>query len=798
MRATLPHPSAGHRQSRLAPLLAPLLVPLLIPLLILLLSGAAAALLVLESEHNRLQLERTRASDLAGDYAHAVARAMDRALAAPHVLQAFIQRDRGRFSDFDAIARKLLPTIPGAAELQLAPNGVVSAVVPLEGNEAVIGHDVLHDALRGPQAQRTRELGTLQLAGPFELKQGGTGAVGRLPVFLNNGHGQHDFWGFANVVLRFPAAIASARLERLAARGYDYALSAVNPENGATVLIARSSEQALRQPVARTITVANTQWQLEVAPSAGWDDTPQLALRIILSAVACLMLAYMASLLLQLRRHKRGLQQEVSLRTAELAEASRAKSDFLAQVSHDLRSPLSAILGYADALGRDAELAGRARDVNVIRHSARHLMGMIDDLLDFARSHASTATLRPAPVYLHALLSDLMLQAEAMSSGQGNRVALDADSTLPQVIVCDALRLRQVLLNLLSNAVKFTRGGEVRLQVRVLSRQDGTPALEFAVADTGAGIDSAELDSIFEPFHRAEAQRGVPGTGLGLAICRRWVGAMGGALSVHSEVGVGSRFSFHIPVTLADEAQVEAGVQAAAGTAASGPRGGAHCVLLVEDVAQVRQSLHALLVSHGYRVLCAVNGRDALARLAAHGEPPDAVITDQAMPEMDGWALLLALREGLGADLPVLLLSATPPQPPAGWPAALTFSSQLLKPADAPLLLGELARLLRSTGRAEPASTVASGAPTAATPGDAARPPADANALLPPSRHLREFQDWAELGALSMVETHATLLAARHPEYAPFAHWLLERADELDLEAIAARCALALADAQPD
>jgi CheY-like chemotaxis protein len=366
------------------------------------------------------------------------------------------------------------------------------------------------------------------------------------------------------------------------------------------------------------------------------------------------------------------------------------------------------------------------------------------------------------------------------------------------VIVCDALRLRQVLLNLLSNAAKFTRGGEVRLQVRVLSRQDGTPALEFAVADTGAGIESAELDNIFEPFHRAAAQRSVPGTGLGLAICRRWVGAMGGTLAVHSEVGVGSRFSFHIPVKPADEAQVDAGTQAAAGTVESGPRGGAHCVLLVEDVAQVRQSLHALLVSHGYRVLCAVNGRDALARLAAHGEPPDAVITDQAMPEMDGWALLLALREGLGADLPVLLLSATPPEPPAGWPAALTFSSQLLKPADAQLLLGELARLLRSTGGAEPASAVAAGEPAAATPGDTVRPLADANAVLPPHRHLREFQEWAERGALSMVETHAALLAARHPEYAAFARWLLERADELDLEAIAARCALALADAQPD
>jgi CheY-like chemotaxis protein len=399
-------------------------------------------------------------------------------------------------------------------------------------------------------------------------------------------------------------------------------------------------------------------------------------------------------------------------------------------------------------------------------------------------------------VYLHALLSDLILQAEAMGSGQGNRVELDADSKLPQVIVCDALRLRQVLLNLLSNAAKFTRGGEVRLQVRVLSRQDGTPALEFAVADTGAGIESAELDNIFEPFHRAAAQRSVPGTGLGLAICRRWVGAMGGTLAVHSVVGVGSRFSFHIPVKLADEAQVEAGTQGAAGTTESGPRGGAHCVLLVEDVAQVRQSLHALLVSHGYRVLCAVNGRDALARLAAHGEPPDAVITDQAMPEMDGWALLLALREGLGADLPVLLLSATPPEPPAGWPAALTFSSQLLKPADAQLLLGELSRLLRSTGGAEPASAAAE--PAAATPGEAVRPPADAYAVLPPHRHLREFQEWAERGALSMVETHAALLAARHPEYAAFARWLLERADELDLEAIAARCALALADAQPD
>jgi len=467
----------------------------------------------------------------------------------------------------------------------------------------------------------------------------------------------------------------------------------------------------------------------------------------------------------------------------KLEQDSRAKNDFLARVSHDLRTPLTTILGYSDMLSRDTRMTQHNGELSVIRRNAHHLLALIDELLEFARNSIGTNQIKPVPLYLHALIDHVMQQAEALAQEAGNRAVLELHGQLPQVVVLDPVLMRRVLFNLLANAAKFTRKGTLTLRVGAEAVEGGAAetlgqqALLFEVIDTGIGIDPAEQERIFEPFYRASSvTSGIPGSGLGLAICRQWAQAMGGSVTVASVPGQGSCFSFRLICPLANEADIDI-ADAASSTEIDGAE---RQILLVEDVAEIRHYLTDLLTGAGFMVTSTANGREALLCAGQNETPIVAVITDQAMPEMDGWSLLSALRLQYGQALPVILFSATPAQPPADWPTHVQFDACLLKPVDSGRLLGTLAHLLKlQSADVVPAWQTRSAAVTTIRPGEM---------LLPNDACLKEFQSWAERGALSILESHAHELAAKHPEYAAFARFVLTRAEALDLEGIAACC----------
>ena len=206
--------------------------PLIAAVLVFLLAGVAAAWVVRQAEHRRLQEQRAHLSVQAEDQAHAIQRNIERALSATYALAALVRQGQGGIANFDATARALLPFYPGAASLQLAPRGIVQQIVPLAGNEKAIGHNLLQDPSRDKEAYQARDTGQLTLAGPFNLMQGGLGAVGRLPVFLEDRQGQPSFWGFTSVLIRFPQALQDARLPLLKDQGIGYELSRLHPDSG--------------------------------------------------------------------------------------------------------------------------------------------------------------------------------------------------------------------------------------------------------------------------------------------------------------------------------------------------------------------------------------------------------------------------------------------------------------------------------------------------------------------------------------------------------------------------------------
>ena len=285
-------------------------------------------------EQNDLQSLREHASLEATNHANALQRSMERDLSATYTLAMLVQHDKGVFRDFDVVASKMLAFYPGASSLQLAPAGVVQHVVPLVGNEQAIGHDLLRDPTRTKAAFLARDTGKLTLDGPFSLVQGGVGVVGRLPVFLDDAKGSPFFWGFTNVLIRFPEAVEVARFTELGEQGFAWELWRIHPDTGQKQIIAQSRSVGLIEPVEKTLKVPNATWTLSVMPVRGWFSPLRLFSRAALSLLFSLLLGYVVKLLIESMEHEKGLEALVTERTAEVMarEADLNYAQSVAQV----------------------------------------------------------------------------------------------------------------------------------------------------------------------------------------------------------------------------------------------------------------------------------------------------------------------------------------------------------------------------------------------------------------------------------------------------------------------------------
>jgi signal transduction histidine kinase/CheY-like chemotaxis protein len=612
---------------------------------------AAGAAVAAHLDGLDVEARRRTAADLARGSAFAIEQELSRSLASASALASLVVAGASD-AELAAVATRLLEVNGGTANLQLARGGVISHLWPLRGNEAAAGLDILHHPFHGAYVRRVLEWRRSLLYGPFELVQGGAGLALRVPVFVRDRAGERA-WGVSSAIIRVQVLLDQSRAPRLVEAGFDWELRRDGTGGGRSELLAssRGDGEVLREPVSVAVELPGQTWALRVAPRDGWSLSPfpgVLHAVVLLVAVLAAVLAYRILSLPEILRREvaaRTVELEVAHREQRRAEEAQRHSQKLEAigllaggVAHDFNNLLVGILGYSDLLAEEAPPGSVQEEAaRTISQAARRAAELTRQLLAFARLGQQ----REEQVDVHALVREVT-SLLGRTLDKSIRVEMRLDAELHHVRG-DSAQLQQVILNLAVNARDaMPEGGTLTLETAVedLDAASATQGLRpgrhlvLSVSDTGVGIPREHLERIFEPFFTTKGEG--RGSGLGLATVYGIVKAHGGAVSVRSEEGHGSRFVVHLPVEREP-------LTAPARPAASVPRGSG-VVLVVDDEEIVRRTAGRMLAALGFEPVLVAGGGEALEWLAAHPEGPTAVLLDLTMPTMDGRACFREMR----------------------------------------------------------------------------------------------------------------------------------------------------------
>jgi signal transduction histidine kinase/CheY-like chemotaxis protein len=380
--------------------------------------------------------------------------------------------------------------------------------------------------------------------------------------------------------------------------------------------------------------------------------------------------------------YRKQTQEELLKAKHTAEEASRAKSTFLANMSHELRTPLNAIIGYSEMLEEETRESGKSdsvQDLRKIQSAGKHLLSLINDVLDLSKIEAGKMGLHLENFEVAALIDEMTHTLQPAATKNGNTIHVHVANSIG-AMHADVTKVRQILFNLLSNACKFTDHGTISVDVD-LSKAEGGDWVQFRVSDTGIGITAKQKENLFHEFSQADASiaRKYGGTGLGLAITYRFVQLMKGRISVESEPGKGATFTVQLPAQVIAETPESARSTASSEVAPSSDESSRKdTILVIDDDASVRDLMSRFLSKLGFQVVVAANGEEGV-RLARQVRP--LVITlDVVMPGCDGWAVLKKLKSDSAlADIPVIMVTIVDNE---AMGLDLGASNYLIKPVD--------------------------------------------------------------------------------------------------------------------
>ena len=649
---------------------------------------------------NQEKDERLRAVYAAESTISRVSSQLNRYLAESDFIKKYIESGHVlREEEFAVISSNMQDGSSVIKTHELAKDGVVSQVYPVAGNEVAIGLDMLHNPARKKEANLAKNSGMYTIAGPFELVQGGTGALLFDPIYTYSEKGERSFWGFSILVLQWDNFIEEVELDKMEEAGYRYQIWKKDPYTGEKIVIAESEEDFHGNALEVACSVPNDTWYFEIIPKAGWFSDQQLSLGIVIATIIGMMAAYACWELMN--RHQKDLQHEAALEKSaqEARAANEAKTRFLFNMSHDIRTPMNAIIGFAELLEKHIDEKDKVLDyTEKIRSSSAFLLSLINYVLEMARIESGKAVMKEETGDLCVLMQTLSDVFEPSVQQKKLTCTYHTDVEHPY-IVSDRTKVREILLNVISNAIKYTpEGGHIAVSVKELpAEKPKTGRYTFTVQDDGIGMSEEYLPHIFEEFTRehTSTESKVIGTGLGLPIVKALVEWMHGSIDVQSKLGAGTTVTITLGFPLADEVQKSVEEQDAKGDAAQlrGCR-----ILLAEDNDLNAEIVVTILEESGLTVERTADGELCIEALKAHPAGYyDAILMDIQMPNMDGYQatkLIRNLSDGR-RTIPIIAMTANAFDEDRQKALSVGMDAHLAKPVDVERLFGTLRKVIR-------------------------------------------------------------------------------------------------------
>ena len=563
---------------------------------------------------------------------------------------------------------------------ELAPNGIIEKAYPLKGNEKVIGMNTLELPERQKEANIARKSGEYTIAGPYELKQGGTGALLFDPIYINDGN-EKKFWGFSILVLNWDAFLEELEVDKLEDATYHFKVWKEG-NNGKHVTIMSCGHSSLNHTLSVACEVPNDTWYFEIVPFQGWIPMSYKIFGSIVSVLVAILLS-MGYWQIILRREKEAVYaKQIEKVATEAQHANQAKTRFLFNMSHDIRTPMNAIIGYTQLLENNLDNKKQALDyISKLKSSSTILLSLINYILEMTQIESGKLDLKKEIGDLDDLVKNINIVVEPLIKEKKLHYSYHLEIKHHHII-CDKTKLREIVLNILSNAIKYTpEGGNVELLIQEISFENNKVKYHFIIIDNGIGMKEDFLPHIFEEFAREKTstESKVPGVGLGLPIVKSLIDMMNGTIQVESKLNKGTKFT--VELSFLTSLQVENVNERNTSTL---DFSGKH-ILLVEDNELNAEIGIELLNTFKVIIDLAKNGEECIKILEKMPEGYyDLILMDIQMPIMDGYEATKIIRSfnNKNAQIPIIAMTANAFEEDRKHALQLGMNEHLAKPVD--------------------------------------------------------------------------------------------------------------------
>lgn len=565
--------------------------------------------------------------------------------------------------EFQALSQMISDDSQIIKAIELAPDGVVKDIYPLKGNEAAFGIDMLNSPARKHEANLAMKSGQYTIAGPYELNQGGLGSLLFEPIYITDKSGEKSFWGFSILVLDWNRFLEELELDKLTDASYCYQMWKKDGNSGKKTIIAQGGDAIHKGAVQISCKVPNDTWYFEIIPHTGWVTVKQQALVFLVSVSIAVLATAICYLMLHRKQREKLYTEEIRKSAEKARKANEAKTRFLFNMSHDIRTPMNAIVGFSGLLEKSLHDEKKSLGyIKKIRVSSDILLTIINQVLEMARIESGKITLSSESVNIREMVDAMNTVFESSLTKKSLEYQCSLNVVHDQIL-CDKTKMEEIILNVVSNSIKYTNPhGKITVSIDELASEDEKNAdYKVVVEDNGIGMSQDYLPHIFEEFSRehTSTETRVAGTGLGLPIVKSLVDRMGGTIEVESEEGKGTRFimKFSFPVSLENQVREKEKQNIPDITEKlEGKR-----ILLAEDNELNAEIAETVLEETGIKVKHVEDGIQCIEELKKMPEKYyDVILMDVQMPNMDGYTATEKIRhlDDSRAEIPIIAMTA--------------------------------------------------------------------------------------------------------------------------------------------